>query len=366
MKRVRVHLGPSSYTICISAGLLSSLGSALDRMFPGRPVAVISDTTVAELYSGAIMEQVHTGRRGSAMLTFPAGEPFKNSETVNTLYTAMLEKKFGRDCIVLAAGGGITGDMAGFVAATYMRGVPFVQFPTTLLAQADSSVGGKTGINHALGKNLIGSFYQPSLVIIDTEVLATLPRNEMISGMGEVLKYGLIRSRPLFHHAAEQFEPVVSGADPRALPGIIRKCCAVKAAIVRRDEKEAGLRRILNFGHTMGHALETCTGYSLFTHGEAVVTGMRWALFISLDNGLLSQPVFDHIDAVLGNIPVPCVPADLTAPALVSAMALDKKARSGRLSLVLLKRPGRTHVFPVEHIQDLTEPTERWLRHVST
>jgi 3-dehydroquinate synthase len=258
---------------------------------------------------------------------------------------------------VVALGGGVIGDLAGFVAATVLRGVPLLQIPTTLLAQVDSSVGGKVGINHPLGKNLIGSFHQPRLVLIDPLVLDTLPMSERWSGASEVVKYALIRD-PFFYNLLEKgLEQLIALENMEAVAGMIATCCQIKAEIVERDEKEGGLRRILNFGHTLAHALEAAAGYETFRHGEAVCYGMAWAIQVSKERGLLREEKFRRMDALLKRFPLPPIPETTTAEDLFIRIGLDKKQTAEGLYLVLLEDIGKAKIIPTPGV-DLRQSIE--------
>jgi 3-dehydroquinate synthase len=271
----------------------------------------------------------------------------------------MIRSGITRDSCVAALGGGVVGDLAGFAAAAYLRGLPWIQIPTTLLAQVDSSVGGKTGINHELGKNLIGAFHQPRLVLLDPSVLRTLDIREYWAGMSEVVKYGLIRSEPFFSWLESKWDRLGDQSNHEPIEHMVSVCCRIKADVVRRDEKESGLRRILNFGHTLGHALESATGYGLFRHGEAVLHGMRFAAWLSMKRGHLKFTSFSRIDSLLGRFPVPALPAELDAAALSEHMRTDKKRGAQGLRFVLLKGIGRT----VMEIPDNPEKClEEWLK----
>jgi 3-dehydroquinate synthase len=282
----RVELGRRSYPILIGAGLIAR-PDLFDQYLFGRDVLLVSDTTVAPLYAAGVVGALGSRRVVEAIL--PDGEHHKTLANVARLIDVLVANRFGRDCTVIALGGGVVGDMAGFAAATYQRGVAFVQVPTTLLAQVDSAVGGKTAVNHPGGKNLIGAFHQPHLVVSDTSTLSTLPGRELRAGLAEVIKYGLICDPELFAWIEAHLGKLLS-KDPAALAHVIRRSCEIKAAIVGRDEREQGERALLNFGHTFGHAAEAATAYREWLHGEAVGAGMVMAAAMSRECGLLSAP----------------------------------------------------------------------------
>jgi 3-dehydroquinate synthase len=291
----RVELGRRSYPILIGAGLIAR-AELLEEHLPARDVLLVSNTTVAPLYAAALAQSLKSRRVVEALL--PDGESHKTLANVARLIDVLVANRYGRDCAVLALGGGVVGDMAGFVAATYQRGVAYVQVPTTLLAQVDSSVGGKTGVNHPAGKNLIGAFHQPSAVIIDVETLATLPQRELVAGLAEVIKYGLICDALLFAWLEAHIDALLA-RDTQALEHVIRRSCEIKAQIVGRDEYEHGERALLNLGHTFGHAIEAATGYTRWLHGEAVGAGLLVAACLSRECGLIGTSEFDRLRRLL-------------------------------------------------------------------
>jgi len=364
VEEIKVKLGKNSYPIFIEPGALKNLPRLFERFFPGRPAAIISDKNVADLYGKEVLKLLSQSGRHVSLFTFPEGESSKNIDRAYKLYSGLIENRMGRDTVIAALGGGVTGDLAGFVAATYVRGVQFVQIPTTLLAQVDSSVGGKVGINHELGKNLIGSFYQPAFVLTDPDVLKTLPKREMISGAGEVIKYSLISSKNLLNFVEERIEILLTSSNSGEISHIIKECCRIKAKVVSRDEKESNLRKILNFGHTLGHALEQATGYSVFTHGEAVILGMRWSAWFSVLRGLLSEKDFFRIENILTQIRIPDIPDTLDPEMITDAISKDKKSSAKNLTLVLLQSIGKPVFEKVEKISDLIKPIDSWLSNV--
>jgi len=337
---LRVELGSRSYPIVIGSGLLSR-ADLLSQHIPGRDVLLVSNTTVAPLYSPALRSGL--GDRRIVEATLPDGEEHKTLATVSRMLDVLVANRFARDATVVALGGGVVGDMAGFAAACYQRGVAYAQVPTTLLAQVDSSVGGKTGVNHAGGKNLIGAFHQPAAVIADTDTLKTLPPRELRAGLAEVIKYGLICDAALFAWLEQHMDDLLAH-DPAALSHIIRRSCEIKAEIVGRDEREQGDRALLNLGHTFGHALESKTGYTRWLHGEAVGAGLLMAATMSRETGLLSADYVERLRQLLVRTGLPTEARDLRADEVLEHMRIDKKVKSGRIRLVLLRSIGASFV----------------------
>jgi 3-dehydroquinate synthase len=342
MRTIEVNLGGRSYPVHVGAGLLEGIGQMIrDRLGRDPRCAIlISNPTIDALYGAALRRSLR--RAGFRALTFLIGdgERFKSLATAMSLYTFMIERGIERSDLIVALGGGVVGDLAGFVAATYLRGISFVQVPTTLVAQIDSSVGGKGGVNHRLGKNLIGAFHQPSLVIADVNALRTLPRRQMRAGMYEALKYGIIRDRSLFEWIGANLDRIWR-FDQGSLAQLVGRCLEIKAEIVSLDEREAGLRRILNFGHTVGHALEAVTNYRRFHHGEAVGHGMRAASRIAERMGLLDRASLAARDEAVARIgPLPRT-SDLAIGDIILAMRRDKKSQAGRIAFVLPVEIGR-------------------------
>ena len=338
MKTLYVELGDRRYPIYIGPGLLGR-PELLRPHIPGRQVLVVSNTTVAPLYLERTCAAL-TGLRHEAVI-LPDGEQYKTLAVLDEVFTALLRHHFDRNCTIVALGGGVVGDMAGFAAACYQRGVHFIQIPTTLLAQVDSSVGGKTGVNHPLGKNMIGAFYQPRCVLADTDTLATLPDRELSAGLAEVIKYGLIRDLPFLEWLEAHLEALLA-CEAGALSEAIERSCRNKAEIVAADEREAGERALLNLGHTFGHAIETGAGYGVWLHGEAVAAGMALAADLSARLGWLSGEQVGRILALLERAHLPLAPPpDLTADDFLRLMAVDKKVQDGRLRLILLRGSGQ-------------------------
>lgn len=342
MLTVDVDLGERSYPIFIGDGLLSDVGLVSPYLGNGR-VVIISNDLVAPLYLDQA-KQLFTGRQVEEII-LPDGEAHKNLEAISHIYDVLLRGKFDRNTTLVALGGGVIGDITGFAAATYLRGIDFIQIPTTLLAQVDSSVGGKTGVNHELGKNMIGAFYQPRCVIADTSVLATLPEREVKAGLAEVLKYGLVYDAAFFGWLTENCEAICQ-SDLAMLSQAIKTCCEIKADIVAQDEKESGIRALLNLGHTFGHAIETASGYGNWLHGETVAMGTVMAADLSWRLGWIDQKTAQHIRTVLEqNYGLPVVPpADISVEQYLDLMLSDKKAEMGNIRFVLLKSIGKAVV----------------------
>lgn len=340
MKTLHVSLPGRSYPIFIGAALLAR-ADYLREHIPGRQVLIVTDTTVAPLYLEALQEALGGLQHQAVIL--PDGEQHKNLSTWQTILDALLEHNFDRRCTVVALGGGVVGDMAGFAAACYQRGVAFVQIPTTLLAQVDSSVGGKTGVNHPLGKNMIGAFHQPRLVLADTDTLATLPDRQLAAGLAEVVKYGWIRDATFLDWLENRLDALLA-RDTETLATAVAWSCRIKADIVAADERESGERALLNLGHTFGHAIETATGYQSWLHGEAVAAGMVMAADLSARLGWLPQNQVTRLQRWLERAGLPTTPPVLPAEEWLSLMARDKKTRDGQLRLVLLRAPGEAVV----------------------
>ncbi len=336
MHIVRIALGTRSYFIWIKPRLLQHLGELYTHYQLGARAAIITDETVAALYGHQVEEGLRRVGIETIVLSVPPGEASKSLRTAEMLYTRLLESGCDRHTTIIALGGGVIGDLAGFVASTVLRGVPYIQVPTTLLAQVDSSVGGKTGVNHPLGKNLIGTFYQPRCVFIDPEVLKTLPERERWSGLAEVIKYGLIRDPALWARVEEKLEDFVQR--PEMLSEVIARCCEIKAEIVSADEREGGLRKFLNFGHTVGHALEAASDYEL-RHGEAIAWGMLREARLSHQKAGLSASELERIEKLLAHFPKPPV-AQISSKRVIELMRRDKKAHDGRVQFVLLRSIG--------------------------
>ncbi len=336
----KVELGDRSYPILIEHKSLAGIGEKILAVKPVKQAAIISDETVSGIYGKTVRESLEKAGIETTLLTVPDGEGSKSLEKVETLCGGLAGARLKRDGLVVALGGGVVGDLAGFTAAVYLRGVPFVQIPTSLLAQVDSSVGGKVAVNLPAGKNLVGSFHQPALVLIDPDVLETLDSRDLWSGLAEMVKIALIRDEKFFSYFEMKLGGILSLMDRSAVSNAIAFCCRVKARVVSQDERESGLRRILNFGHTLGHALETITGFENYRHGEAVLWGMRFAAWLSMDQKFLAPESYERIETLLNRIETPPLPPDIRPEALASAMAVDKKQSSQGLHLVILENIG--------------------------
>lgn len=335
---LNVELGERSYPISIGPGLLAD-PALLARHIQGRQVAIVSNTTVAPLYLERVAAPLRAAGREVIEIVLPDGEQYKTQESLMRVFDALLANKCDRKTTLVALGGGVIGDLTGFAAASYMRGVAFVQVPTTLLAQVDSSVGGKTGINHPLGKNMIGAFYQPRAVLADTATLATLPARELAAGLAEVIKHGAIIDAAFFDWIEQNIGKLVA-RDQAALAHAIARSCEIKAEVVRQDEREGGLRAILNFGHTFGHAIENGLGYGVWLHGEAVGCGMVMAADLSRRMGYIDEAAVRRVRALVAAAGLPTVAPDLGAERWLELMEVDKKNEGGEIKFILLKPLG--------------------------
>ncbi len=340
---VNVELKDRSYKIIIGRGILQKLGVRVKEFRPSR-TAIISNKTIFPLYRETFLISLNEYGMDPEIILIPDGEEYKDLLWAYYIHGRLLKAMFDRDSLLIAFGGGVVGDITGFVASTYMRGIKYIQVPTTLLAQVDSSVGGKTGVNHPLGKNMIGTFYQPSLVFIDIDTLNSLPERQFLASMAEVIKYGVIADRELFDYLEEKREDILKGGD--SLMTIIKRSCEIKADVVARDERESGVRAILNFGHTIGHAIETVTGYRRFLHGEAISIGMSAVGEIATEMGVLGRDEALRIRELLQMYRLPVhFPDDLDISEIIEAMEIDKKARRGRLRFVLPESIGRVRII---------------------
>ena len=342
MHSVPVQLGSRSYTIKIGAGLLKIIGSECARLKLGQRCAIITDKNAGKFYAKAAFDSLVRAGFSPMLLTVPAGETAKSLRTVGACYDQLATHRLERKSFIVALGGGVVGDLAGFVAATYLRGVPFVQVPTTLLAQVDSSVGGKTGVNLRAGKNLVGAFYQPRVVLCDTNTLKTLPEREFRAGLAEVIKYGIIFDARLFAGLERSLERVLR-LDPNFLAPVIARCCEIKAEVVSQDETETGVRAILNFGHTIGHAIENSFGYGKFLHGEAISIGQ--ILAARLSEKMMGMPHEDvnRVEALFqrAGLPTKIQLAASQRARLFDAMRVDKKTTGGEVRFVLARNIGK-------------------------
>ncbi|XP_062194080.1 3-dehydroquinate synthase, chloroplastic-like [Phragmites australis] len=355
---VDVDLGDRSYPIYIDSGLLNE-HDLLQRHVHGKKVLVVTNTTVAPLYLEKVTWALtHNNPNVSVeSVILPDGEEYKDMDTLMKVFDKSVESRLDRRCTFIALGGGVIGDMCGFAAAAFLRGVNFIQIPTTLMAQVDSSVGGKTGINHPLGKNLIGAFYQPQCVLIDTDTLNTLPDRELASGIAEVVKYGLIRDAPFFEWQEKNMSALLA-REPSALAYAIKRSCENKAEVVSQDEKESGLRATLNLGHTFGHAIETGTGYGAWLHGEAVAAGTVMAADMSHRLGWIDESIKKRTVDILEQANLPIAPPEtMTVEKFKNIMAVDKKVADGLLRLILLKGPLGSCVFTGDYDRKALDET---------
>jgi 3-dehydroquinate synthase len=338
LHQVPIALGDRSYQIDIGTGLLGD-PAAWSRVPATAYGVIVSNTTVAPLYAQRLQSAIADRHRHIEIVVLPDGEQYKNWQTLNSIFDAMLERACDRKTIVYALGGGVVGDMAGFAAACYMRGVPFVQVPTTLLAQVDSSVGGKTGINHPLGKNMIGAFHQPLLVACDLETLRTLPAREFSAGLAEAIKYGPIADTEFLDWIEANLAALMR-RETAAVAHVVKRSCEIKATVVGQDERESGLRAILNFGHTFAHAIEAGLGYGEWLHGEAVGCGMVMAMRLSQRLGYVDAAWVDRVTHLLRSAGLPVVGPQLGPDRYVELMRVDKKSEAGEIRFVLIERPG--------------------------
>ncbi|HWI65601.1 MAG TPA: 3-dehydroquinate synthase [Symbiobacteriaceae bacterium] len=346
MPKVKVDLQERSYEILIDRGMIGQLGTLVRRAVPRATRAlIITDTNVAARFGSAAKTSLELSDLETVKATVPAGEASKSLAQAYNLYTACVNAKLDRHSVIIALGGGVVGDLAGFVAATYLRGIPFVQVPTTLLAQVDSSIGGKTGVDLPQGKNLVGAFHQPSLVVADLDALTSLPKREIAAGMAEVVKHAVIRDAGFLHLLENEVERVLN-VDPMVMGVVVENNCRIKAEVVAADERETGLRAILNFGHTVGHAMEISLGLGNWLHGECVAVGMVAATAISRQLGMLKEPDLPvRLERLLQRLGLPVrLPTNINLTALEQLMYRDKKAEAGRINWVLPVRAGEVAV----------------------
>ena len=337
MKKINIQFDERSYPIYIGEGLISNY-ELISQHILGKKVAIITNETVADIYLKTLMDTVSSHKELISII-LPDGESYKSKDSLDSIYAQLLENKADREITLIALGGGVIGDITGFAAATYMRGVNFIQIPTTLLSQVDSSVGGKTGINHPLGKNMIGAFYQPKCVISDMNVLKTLPSRELSAGLAEVIKYGLIRDNKFFEWLESHIQYLME-MNPKYLIEAVQRSCENKAAVVEADEFESGIRAILNLGHTFGHAIEVAQGYGNWLHGEAVGAGMIMAAKLSQSMGWLADKDVGRIVALIKKAGLPTEPPKISVKKYMELMMLDKKTKDGQINLVLQKSIG--------------------------
>ena len=354
-RRVRVDLGERSYDILIGSGLLSQAAEHLQSLKLGKHGVIITDTNVEPRYAGPLREALGKGGITVEVLSVPAGEGSKSLRQADRIFEKLPSLGLDRQSFVIALGGGVVGDLAGFVAASYLRGLALVQMPTSLLAQVDSSVGGKVGVNLPQGKNLVGAFYQPRLVLADTDTLATLPARELRSGFAEVIKHGAIRDAGFFEWLEREYKQVLA-LHPDAVARVVRRCCEIKAEVVSADERESGLRAILNFGHTLGHAMESLSEYVGLLHGEGISMGMCCGARLSVKRAGLSEEEAGRVGDLIAASGLPTrLGGSFKLEELLAAARLDKKARNSKLRFVLLKRLGEAVVSDAVTDADFVE-----------
>lgn len=339
MKEIKTLLGERSYSIFVGTDILDQIGEKLKPLQLGSRVAVVTNSLVLPLYGERVRDALERSGYRVTVIEIPDGEVYKSLASAEKLYDELIRFELDRTSTVLALGGGVIGDLAGFVAATYMRGIHFVNVPTTLLAHVDSAIGGKTGVDHSRGKNLIGAFYQPRLVLCDLKVLQTLPEREMLAGMAEVVKYGVILDADFFSFVESRI-PAILQHDSQSMMEVVCRSCAAKVSIVEEDERESGRRAILNFGHTLGHAIESLTGYTQYIHGEAVSMGMVAAARISLAMGLCEDELVVRLERLLKAIGLPTAVPEVNPEDVIQALSHDKKVKDGRVRFVLPDRIG--------------------------
>lgn len=343
MTKVNVELGENSYEILIGAKVFGDAANFISAANFTNKILIVTDANVFENYVEDFAAALTEHGINFEIAAIPAGEISKTLREAESLYTRAIAARLDRKSVIVALGGGVVGDLAGFVAATYLRGVPFIQIPTTLLAQVDSSVGGKTAVNHTLGKNLIGAFYQPKAVFIGIDTLKTLPERELKAGLGEVVKYGVISDEKFFEYLEENAGEILS-RNVEVMTRIVKRCCEIKAEVVSADEKEAGLRRILNFGHTIAHAIEEETGYQKYVHGEAVAIGMIGAALISERLGCVNSATVERLKNLIERLDLKTYCEGCSADKMYEALFRDKKTVGGKINWVLMKSIGSVEI----------------------
>ncbi len=340
MEKLSVPLGERSYGIYVEKGLLDSIPALLEEMWRDAMIVLVTDSRVNTIYGEKLARRFLEEGREVQVIEVPEGERSKTLTWAKTIYDRLISLHADRTTLMLALGGGVVGDLTGFAAATFMRGIPYIQIPTTLLAQVDSSVGGKTAVNHPRGKNIIGAFYQPKAVFIDTSVLSSLPEREFLSGMAEVVKYGVIRDSDFFYYVRDNLHAILN-KEGGPLTQVVMKSCSIKAEVVAEDEKETGLRTILNFGHSVGHAVESLKGYEGLKHGECVSIGMACAARVSVELGLCPRGDAEELISLLESMGLPTKLPELDPEDVIAAFALDKKVMYGKMRLVLIEGLGK-------------------------
>lgn len=365
---VSVDLGERSYPIVIGNGILPVMGTMVRERIQTADGVVICDRNVAPLYLPAVRRALHESGISTISIVIPPGERQKNLRRVNSIISTMLQRRISRSAVVVALGGGVVGDLAGFVASVYQRGIDFIQVPTTLLAQVDSAVGGKVGVNHPSGKNMIGAFHQPRYVIADCTVLATLPPREFVCGLGEVIKYGIIADEIFFRYLEEYLNDILS-LSTEAVLNVVERCCSLKAGVVRDDEREkvtSGGRAILNFGHTIGHAIEAAAGYRGIKHGEAVLLGILVESRMAALLGILETPEYERIVSLINRLPLPNILPRLSNRILLGFMIHDKKVSEKKIRFVLPEKIGHVRLIsdiPQRVITRSLDDMKKYFRH---
>ncbi|MFQ5780876.1 MAG: 3-dehydroquinate synthase [Nitrospiria bacterium] len=347
VERIQLNLGTNRYDILIGQGIIHYLGKYLRDLSVGEKVAVVTHPKIDRLYGAQVRKSLEKADYAPLMIRLPDGERYKTLEQVDRIYDRLITHRFERGAALVALGGGVIGDMTGFAAATFLRGISYIQCPTTLVAQVDASIGGKTGVDHPKGKNLIGAFHQPRLVCADPAVLSTLARREYVAGLAEVVKYGVIFDRPFFEYLERYAEAILS-LDPKRILYCIKRSAAIKAEIVQADVRESGLRKILNYGHTLGHAIETLTGYRKYKHGEAVAIGMASAARLAYRLGILQKRDVDRQIALLKAFRLPTGFPQLDPDSMLSVMERDKKVVGGEIFFILPEKIGSVRIMPVD------------------
>ena len=349
MQRLNIDLGERSYNILLGAGLLDKVGESLCRVLQPSRIVLITHPSLFQLYGDKVLSGFKDQGWPADVIEVEEGETSKTLGQAEKIFDRLLELKCDRKSVLIALGGGVIGDLVGFVAATFQRGIPFVQVPTTLLSQVDSSVGGKTAVNHPKGKNMIGAFYQPCLVIADLDTLQTLPEKEFRAGLAEIIKYGVISDASLFDYLENNVEKILQ-LDKQCLEYIIKTSCSIKAEVVEKDERENHYRMILNFGHTIGHAIEALTSYSQFIHGEAVAIGMVYAAKLSQKLGKCKEGTPQRLDRLVRKCGLPADLPDLNSKAIIESLYHDKKTMNHKIKFILVKEIG-----VVEIVEDMSE-----------
>jgi 3-dehydroquinate synthase len=343
MKKLRIDLADRSYDILIGRNLLPRVGDHLVRRERTRRALVVTNPVINKLYGKILSEGLQNAGLEMGCVEIPEGETHKTLQDAQTVYDHLIQNQYDRSTLLVALGGGVIGDMTGFIAATFLRGVPYIQVPTTLLSQVDSSVGGKTAVNHPQGKNLIGAFYQPQLVAIDLDTLSSLPADEFRAGMAEIIKYGIIEDPKLFAFLEKNSEKILA-QDTECLEHIIETSCTIKAKVVERDERESSYRMVLNFGHTIGHAVEALTDYSQFKHGEAIAIGMVYAAKLSCQLGQCSEEAVQRIESLVKQYGLPSRLPEFSVDEYIQTMYRDKKAHDKNIRFILVKDIGRVEI----------------------